>query len=69
MNCSGEEICGESKWLRPFYHQVSNLEFQEEPNYGHLRHLLTSAIMDTGDIPDMKFDWTNNRTDKIRGLI
>ena len=58
MGSSSQQICKDkSKWLRPFYHKVSNFEFEEEPNYGHLKHLLIAAILETEKIPDMKFDF------------
>ena len=32
-------------WLQPFIKAVYDLEFEEEPFYGHLKHLLTAAIL------------------------
>ena len=59
FDLSTEQICrGDSSWLGPFFSQVNNLKYEDEPNYGHLRHLLITPILNTEEIPDMKFDWT-----------
>jgi hypothetical protein len=49
LKLPAKEICkDEAKWLVRFFSEVNKLEFDEEPNYGLLRHLLTSVILDEG---------------------
>ena len=52
-------ISGEKKqiWLKEFINKVNDLEFNEEPYYDHLRHLLIKEVLNTEQVPDMVFDW------------
>jgi len=54
LNKTVEEICGkQAPWLIPFFKVVYEIEFDEKPYYSRLRHILTCAVMDENEIPDM----------------
>jgi hypothetical protein len=60
------EICmGRASFLVPFLKRINEIEFAEEPPYGELQHILTSAIMDKESIPNMIFDWNENNSQSV----
>merc|ERR1719350_1349715 len=67
MTMSSEKLCEECpkeflKMIVPYFCHVSNLEFEESPNYSYLRQLFYGHF-DEGylDYENVKFDWSTIR--------
>ena len=41
-----------------FCENIFDLKFEEEPNYGKLRHMLVCILMKKNQAPDMMYDWS-----------
>lgn len=51
--CTGKGIC-----MLPFMEIIDALKFDETPNYGYLRHLLLTILLDKDMAPSVIYDWS-----------
>ena len=54
-----QELCVDrAECLLPLFEYSYGLQFNEQPDYGRLKHLLTKILLDRNQVPDLNFDWT-----------
>ena len=54
-----KDLCtGSALELLPFCEDIFMLKFEEEPNYGKLRHMLVSILLKENIAPNVTFDWS-----------
>jgi hypothetical protein len=59
LNMTPEKMCqDQAALLLPFIQEASSYEFDEEPNYSKLKHLLSLILLDQNIVPDLKHDWS-----------
>jgi hypothetical protein len=51
------ELCENAPFMLNFAEYVYGLKFEDEPNYGYLRFLLTKNLLEKEMIPSEKYDW------------
>ena len=58
-----DDLCGlnvresEVFKLKPFVKEVMKLSFNEQPDYNHLRFLLSKPLLEEDLVPGKDFDW------------
>eukprot|EP00347_Sterkiella_histriomuscorum_P016141 403354329 len=53
-----EDICQDrAKVLLPYMKYVDSLSYEENPDYGFLRHLLVKVLLEKDLVPDSIYDW------------
>jgi len=54
----GQLAVGRALCFLPFVNETFKYEYEQEPDYNLLKHLLLQALLETGKSPDKDFDWT-----------
>jgi hypothetical protein len=54
-----EKLCvGKAVELLPFFTEVKKYKFKDDPDYGKLKQLLRSILLNRNIVPNIKFDWS-----------
>ena len=57
-----KQLCsGKALELLPFCRDIFAIQFEQKPNYGKLRHMLSVILLKKNQIPDLIFEWSNFR--------
>ncbi len=57
---------GRAKCLLPFVTEIFRLQYEEEPDYKWLVHLLLQALLHSGKSPDKEFDWSSRPYELVK---
>ncbi|KAI8710911.1 hypothetical protein NCS52_01519800 [Fusarium sp. LHS14.1] len=61
-----EELCkGCPTQVSAFLRHVRGLGFEDPPDYGHLRDLLTQALKESGEVYNGRYDWDEKAGEKV----
>ena len=50
--------------LLPLLDYVYSLDFEQEPNYGKMRHILVSILIEQNKVPTKMFEWSQWRNNR-----
>ena len=59
---------GRANCLLPFVKETFKLDYEDEPDYKLLAHLLLQALLNSGKSPDKEFDWSSRPLDHSKHL-
>jgi hypothetical protein len=61
-----EDIAVErARCFLPFVAETFRLQYEEEPDYKLLVHLLLQALLDSGKSPNKEFDWSSKPLEPV----
>ena len=62
INTSAKDFCSEyTPFLAPLLRYAYKLGYTEQPDYGRMRFMMQSILIDKKYVPDQQFDWSLNQ--------
>ena len=69
IQTSAKKFCdNETKVLSPLLQYSYSLKFDEKPDYDKIRFMIKKIMLDNGNVPTNKFDWSLGHGEKIQSI-